>query len=287
MNRRMAGASGLAHMILHRARARPRKLRWRPMFVGGWLILNAILLTMPVTIALLAMPHDWIVWEQVPQRWEDGRLYDVDFPRYYFVFAPLAGWLFATVIVPLGYAVWWSIHLALVPLLRDWKLIALTVLSVPFWIDTMIGSTVVFALVTGIWAIRGSRLGAIAYLAVFLLMPRPLHLPLATWLLWRQPNVRVPFVILVALLTVTTVATGYTLDWFRALTWLGDNNYDNPANLSPTRLIGSAWLVVGIPLAAWLTWRGRVGLAGLALTPYGGASYLLMLLWEWPRASPR
>ena len=61
---------------------------------------------------------------------------------------------------------------------------------------------------------------------------------------------------------------------------------DSPAdigsdfNIGPSRLVGAWWLVVGIPLAAWLTWRGRVGLAGLALSLYVLPYYLLMLILD-------
>src|SRR5687767_260995 len=80
---------------------RPLGVPWRPLFVVGWFGLSAALLLLPVTIALLFMPHDWMIWLQVPARWEEGRLYDEAMPDYYFVFAPLAGWILA-LLVPLG-----------------------------------------------------------------------------------------------------------------------------------------------------------------------------------------
>ena len=250
----------------------------------GWFALSVGLLFLPVTIALLAMPHDWMIWAQIPARLAQGRLYEATAetattPAYFFVFAPLAGWVMAAV-VPLGYALWWALHLGALPLLRDWKLIALTVLSVPFWIDTMIGSTVVWVFVAGVVAMRGSRWGAITYLALFLLMPRPVHLPLAGWLLWQRPDVRWPFALLLAVVGLTTLASGYTEDWIANLLWTGGDYLSVEHNFSPTRLIGVVWLLIGVPLAAWLTWKGRVGIAGLAMTPYLLPPYLLMLLWD-------
>ena len=261
---------------------RPLAVPWRPVFVVGWLGLNVGLLFLPVIIALLFMPHDWLLYQWVPDRVASGTLYDPNGSGgLIFQMAPLAGWIMA-LIVPLGYSLWWALHLAVLPLLRDWKLIALTVFSVPFWIDTMIASTVVWMFVPGVIALRGSKWGAIAYFALFLLMPRPVHLPLAAWLLWKRPDVRVPFALLAGVVAVTTLASGYTLGWLNNLLWLGVSQYTADHNFSPTRLIGPLWFVIGVPLAAWLTWKGRVGLAGLALTPYLLPPYLLMLLWELP-----
>jgi hypothetical protein len=189
-------------------------------------------------------------------------------------------WILA-VIIPFGYPLWWSLHLAALPLLRDWRLITLAALSVPFWVDTMIGSTTVFVFVAGVLAVQGSRVGAVVYVALFLLMPRPVHLPLAAWLAWRRPDLRLAFTVMVCVLVLTTLASGYTLDWLGRLVAFGATNYTNEGNLSPTRVFGLTWLVVGLPLAVWLTWKGRVGLAGLAMSPYFGPSYLLNVLWEW------
>jgi hypothetical protein len=51
-------------------------------------------------------------------------------------------------------------------------------------------------------------------------------------------------------------------------------------DLGPTRFLGMAWLIIGVPLAAWLTWKGRVGWAGLAMSPYVPPVYLMLLLFE-------
>ena len=257
----------------------------RPLLVAGWFALSGLLLLLPVTIALLAMPHDWFIWEQVPQRWAEGRLYEPDHPWYFFVFSPIAGAIMAAV-VPLGYALWWALHLAVLPLLRDWRLVALTVLSVPFWIDTMVASTVTWPFVAGVLALRGSKWGALAYLALFALMPRPVHLPLAAWIVWQRPELRLPALGMAVVTLAVTLWTGYLDDWTANLLWSGSDYLTVAHNFSPTRLVGGAWLIVGVPLAAWLTWRGRVGLAGLAMTPYLLPPYFLMLLWELTNPKP-
>lgn len=251
--------------------------------MAGWLLLNAAFLLLPVTYSLLMPPqegiwHDYLIWAQIPDRLRSGTLYESG-PGYYFVFAPAMAWLLA-VVIPLGYPAWWAFHLAAVPLLRDTRIIGLTLLSVGFWIDTMIGSTVVFVFVAGALALRGGRAAGCVYLALFLLMPRPVHLPLAFWLIWKRPDLRMPAAVIGVGFLGTTVASGYALDWVFALVELGGRNYGNAANVAPTRLLGGLWFIVGVPLAIVLTSRGWVGLAGLAISPYAGAPYLMSLLWD-------
>jgi hypothetical protein len=53
-------------------------------------------------------------------------------------------------------------------------------------------------------------------------------------------------------------------------------------NVGPTAVVGLWWLLVGIPLGAWLFWRGRVGLAGLAVSPYLLPYYLMVALVDLP-----
>ena len=247
--------------------------------VLAWFALSALLLLLPVTVALLTMPHDWFIWEQVPGRWHAGRLYEVDHPHYFYVFSPIAGAIMAAV-VPLGYAFWWALHLAVLPLLRDWRLITLTILSVPFWVDTMVASTVTWPFVAGALALRGSHWGGITYLALFALMPRPVHLPLAAWLLWQRPALRLPALGMVIATLAVTLWLGYGEEWRANLLWSGTDYLSAAHNFSPTRIFGMSWLVIGLPLAAWLLWRGWVGLAGMAMAPYLLPPYFLMLLWD-------
>lgn len=66
-------------------------------------------------------------------------------------------------------------------------------------------------------------------------------------------------------------------NWISSLAQLGPDEIANDFNLSPSRFIGLAWLVVGVPLAAWLTLRGRLGWASLAVSPYLLPYYVQML----------
>ena len=230
----------------------------------------------------ILVPQDWWGYEQLPARIADGNVYDTG-PGYWWVWPPIAAAIFAWMIVPIGYPIWFALHLAVLALMRSWWLIGLTALSLPFWIDTVVGHTTIFVAVAGVLALRGSRWGTLASLGLFWLAPRPLQLPLMAWLLWRQPGTLVPFVAFAAIAIVTTLVSGYSDEMLAAMTSIQSQQMALNVNLSPTHWIGPAWLVVGIPLAAWLTWKGRIGLAGLALTPYILPSYWLVLLWELDR----
>jgi hypothetical protein len=260
--------------------------------VACWIALNVLMLLHPPTLAILRTPldqngHDYQIWAQIPERLESGTLYDGT-PGYHYVFAPATAWILALVI-PLGYPLWIALHFVLLPLLGDWRLIALAVASVSFWVDTMIGSTNTFLFIAGAIALRGSTAGAIGYLALFLLMPRPLYLPLAAWLVWKRRDLRAVFAALAALLVMTTLASGYAVEWGIELLVFGGFTMSeaNPDNISPTRWLGPAWLVLGIPLATLLTLKGKVGIAGVAMTPYLGASSLMIVLWDLWRAAGR
>ena len=50
-----------------------------------------------------------------------------------------------------------------------------------------------------------------------------------------------------------------------------------PADVGPARIIGAVWVPCGVALAALLTWKGRLGLASLAASPYWVPYYGVML----------
>lgn len=68
--------------------------------------------------ALVAWPYDWGVLAQLPDRLRDGSLYDLDL-TYNFVWSPAAGALIATIVVPLGYWVWFASNVMVLAFLRD------------------------------------------------------------------------------------------------------------------------------------------------------------------------
>ena len=259
--------------------------RRRLLFIVGWVALNAALLTHAGVRYLLLLPHDWVELGELAARVGTSELYWLGGEPTWFVWSPIAAWLLASVFIPLGYSMWLGLHLASLVVIRNWRVAVLALVSVPFWADTIGGNTFVFVFAAGVVALSGSRWGAIVYLALCCLMPRPIQLPLALWLLWKRPDVRLPFAAMVAVTLAVAVASGYLVDWVGSLFAIGRTNDVHFANLSPTKLIGPAWLVIGVPLAAWLTLKGRVGLAGLAISPYLLPGYLLVLLWEWVERS--
>ena len=245
-------------------------------------VLAFLFLNVPVVafglVWLVGFPADWQVMEQLAGRLRNGTLYDHT-PFYTWVWSPIAAWLVAYVLVPLGYGAMFAIRAATLPLL-EWRLALLAVLSLPFWVDAVVGNFFIFPVVAGVLALRGNRWGALAFLALTCLMPRPIQLPLAAWLVWKRPDVRLPLLAMLGVSAVAAVASGYATDWLGVLVSL-TTSYGTPdVNIGPTRLLGSAWLLVGLPLAAVLTMKGRVGWAGLALSPYVVPQYLLAILWE-------
>ena len=259
-----------------------RRVNWHR---APWIALAAMYAL--VTLVLVAytarnlVPYgDWNVWQQVPNRLAEHRLYDHSDPSYTWAWSPLAAWLMAVVVLPMGAWVWGALHLAGLALLRDWRLIAFVGLSYPFWLDTLMANTFAFCALTGYAAWRGSRWAAIGYIILLVLMPRPVQVPLAVLLLWRDRSLWLPFAGVAALTVVTTLGSGYASDWLRVLVDIGIQYPSQEFNFSPTRILGPIWLVLGLPLAVWLTVSKRPGWAGLAMTPYLVPQYLLILLLE-------
>ncbi len=86
-----------------------------------------------------------------------------------------------------------------------------------------------------------------------------------------------PIVAMGATHTMAVLLSGYAVEWVQAVTSFTGSQQ---GSLGPVRYFGSAWLAVGIPLGIWMTMKGRVGLAGLAISPYVLAHYLLLVLWD-------
>lgn len=183
---------------------------------------------------------------------------------------------------PLGVTGWRVLHVVGALAMPTWTLRVLLLASWPFWFDFSVGNVLTLIALSAAWAIRGSMPASLAYLALTLLIPRPLVLPLAAWLLWRRPGVRLPFILLALAIGSLTVGTGLAGEWLSALMtsatsvgpWsAGGGGWD--FNVGPSRVLGVWWLVIGIPVAVWLTLRGQVGLAGLAASPYWLPYYLM------------
>lgn len=272
-----------ATMLTDRALPRPAdwaaSLRVAAFLVVG--VLNAFLVGQALSwIVNQPAAPDWIVLEEAGRRAAEGEsLYDWS-GWYHYRWSPIVAHLFVF-IAPLGLTAWRIAQVAAVLTLRDWHLVALTLVSWPFWFDIETGNTLIFTFVLAVWAIRGSTAASIGYLVLLALIPRPLALPVAAWLLWQRPHLRLPAAA-IALGTLGLAGiTGQLPEWVGALVGAG-SDLGHELNFGPSKYIGVAWVAIGLPLAAWLTWKGRLGLASLAVSPYWLPYYLLMILLEVP-----
>jgi len=110
-------------------------------------------------------------------------------------------------------------------------------------------------------------------------------LPVAVWLLWTHAEWRWRFVALFVAHGVVVLLTGWAPAWIGALV-ASSSEMGSILNYGPSRLIGAAWIPIGLILAAILTWRRRLGLASLAASPYWLPYYFLMLFLEAPSSRP-
>lgn len=168
-----------------------------------------------------------------------------------------------------------------------WPMRLLTLASWPFAMDIQHGALITLIVLAAAWALNGSRVAALAFIILTLLSPRPLMIPIAAFLLWQQQWLRLPSVGLFLVHGTAVLATGYGDDWIAMLLASGTDGIEGPFNLSPSRFIGRLWLPIGVALAVLLTWRGRPGLAAIAISPYLLPHYLLVLLLEIAPRVPR
>lgn len=241
-----------------------------------------------VGLATIVIDHrrafDWEIYLEAARRFPLGTLYDWQdfyFYRYAPQLAPILGLLSS-----IGLVAWRVAHFVALAALPSRRLALLLLVSYPFWFDVNTGNLMVFVLLAAAWAYRGNGLATAAYLALCVLVPRPIMLPLLAWILWQRPAWRLPFVGMVALGVLTALPTGYLPAWLGSLLQSGVGEIANDFNLSPSRFLGPAWLIVGLPLAAWLTMRGRLGWASMAISPYLLPYYVQMLGLELVHPSP-
>lgn len=246
--------------------------------------LNVILL--PIT--LLAFLHadvavDWDIYVEAGRRYFDGGLYDWGdaLPWRY---SPLLAPLFA-VVAPIGYLGWSLLHLAALATL-PWRIALVAMVSAPLWYDLYNGNTMTFVFVAAWHALGGSRAGTVAFFVLALLMPRPVMLPVLAWLLWHRREWIGPFGAMAGTAAVGTLLTGWGPAWIASE--LNNLGRDIVGDLGPSNLIGPWWYPIGFGLAAWITTRGRLGVASFLASGFWSLHYALMLLLELrpPREQP-
>jgi hypothetical protein len=255
----------------------------------------AVLVSLSILNILMAdtWGFDWEIYRQAAESIAAGRSpYFIvsEHSLATFRWSPVAAWLLLP-LTSLGIGVWIALHGLALSLIGNWRLAALVGVSWPFWRDVIDGGIMIFVAVLALHAFRGNRWAGMAFLGMTLLVPRPLMLPLAVWLLWHRPEWRIGFALAFCAHALGVVATGWHVEWVRTLAGTAATEYHLSLNLSPSRWIGPAVLVIGVPLATWLTWKGRVGWAALAISPYILPPYLLMTMLEFdmdraPRSLP-
>jgi hypothetical protein len=238
------------------------------------IVLNALLIANQPSIILAGYPGaDLRAYQSASERVWSGGLYAHE-PPYDFRYSPVAAYLF-TALRFVDPAVWRVLHIAAALALPTWPMRLLLLASWPFAFDLQLGNLMTFILLLAVWGLRGNRVAALIFLALALLAPRPLVVPIAAWLLWRQPWLRWPFAAMFVGHAGLVLASGWGDEWISRLVTSTDE-IGSAFNVGPTALIGQWWFVIGIPLGIWLFWRGWVGLSGLALTPYVLPYYLML-----------
>lgn len=252
--------------------------------IGIVAAVNLYLAARSIGLILDGVPAvDWQLYAEASRRLGVGsaELYAIT-DDYVNRYSPLFNAVFG-LIVPIGAAGWRLLHLAAALALPSMTMRLVVLASWPFWYDVQTGNLLTFVLLAGAWALRGSRLAIGAYLLLTILGPRPLMLPLAAWLLWQRPEWRLPFAAAVVAHAAAVIGLGWADGWVGSLVAATEDAM-LPSNVGPSRLVGTLpWMVVGLTLAAWLTWRSRIGWAGLAASPYWLPYYLLFAALELDR----
>lgn len=219
------------------------------------------------------VPPDWGQHRVAAERIASGASpYFVE-DWYRFRWSPAAAWIMVP-ITALGPWAWAAAQFgSLLTLPR--RLALVTLLAFPFWADVQAGNILVFAFVAAFHALRGNPWAGAAFVAMAILVPRPLLLPLLAWLAWQRPSWRIPILVGAAVSLGAAVVTGYHAEWLAMLIVVaGEETHRLGAQLLP------AWPLTGIALAILLTVLGHPAAAGFALQPYWLPYYGLLLLLE-------
>ena len=275
--------------------ARYDRLRRVPAWLPPWYVAGAVLALFLAnawftawTIAeliLLPDPVDWNLATEAGQRLVGGRNpygFGGETP---FLWSPAAAWLIHHLEF-VGPTIWRILHFgAVLLLLPNRRLVVICLISWPFWFDVATGNLMTFVFVAAVSAMRGYHVGGIAFLALAMLVPRPLMIPTGAWLLWKQPVLRLWFAAVLAAHAIAVLVTGWGGEWIGRVTDTTPQLVGIPFDVSPSRFIGEWWPPIGLALAIWLLRSGRPGLASLAISPYWLPYYLFMPLAELDRAA--
>jgi hypothetical protein len=253
-------------------------IQWLGLGATGLFVACNLVMVGVTVVAILSGSDgvDWLTYVAATDRFADGTLYESGEWWYGWRYSPVAVFPFM-LIAQVGEAVWrLLLGLSLVGLPGRARFLALA--SYPFWFAIHAGSLIVPTVVVAYLALRGNRWAIGAYFVLSVLVPRPLMIPIAAWLLWKHHAWRVPFVVLFIAHAAAVVATGYGEEWLAVLAEVGPAEVAQQLNVAPSALVGFWWLVPALPLACWAFAVGRPAMAGLLIQPYWLPYYLLILL---------
>lgn len=240
-------------------------------------IVNAYFVAMALFVETLRAT-DWAIMQRAARLAGSPELYELRGIDT-FVWSPVAAYGLK-VLEPLSFEAWQVILILAALAMPTWPLRSIVLVSWPFAHDWIFGNLLTFIFLASVYAWRGSRVGTLAFFAFAMLIPRPLLLPMSLWILWKRPEWRGPFAGMFVVHGMLVLWSGLGPEWIGTLMHVGPEFMDLPINRGPTRFFGYWWLLVGLPLAAWLFWSGRVGWAGLAISPYVWPYYLFWVLPE-------
>jgi hypothetical protein len=222
-----------------------------------------------------AAAGDWVVF------W--GVTVDDPYAVGGFHWAPPAAWLLVWLVQPLGLTLWQLLHIPVLALIRDWRIVLVGLCTWAFWQDFANGNILTFVVVAAWWALRGNSAGTIAFIAIAVLVPRPLMIPVLLTLLWRHRWARIWFAAALLAVVAFSASVGLLDDWLLRLFAAKDELFVI-WNIAPSRIMGALWIPITLVLSVAL-WRARwFGLASIAASPYLFPYYLLFALLDVPLA---
>ena len=221
-------------------------------------------------------PTDWLIMERAARLAGSAELYNTAGSAT-FVWSPVAAYPLI-LLAPLGYGLFTALHFALALAFPTWPLRIAVLLSWPFWTDVAAGNILTLIFLVTVYALRGHHWAIGTWFALALLIPRPLLVPIGLYLLWTHREWWWPFAAMFVGHALLVWWTGLGPEWIGTLLAVGSELQEAPENIGPSRFVGYWWLVIGLPLAGWLAWKGRLGWAGLALSPYVWSYYLFWIL---------
>ena len=240
--------------------------------LGVVVLFNAVGVVAALAALFGPVPYDWRVFTEAAALIAAGGDPYQALGPWPFRWSPAAAWLFVP-ITGFGLWPWRLLHLAALALLPR-RVAVIVGLSFPFWFDVLLGNILAFAFVLAWRALAGSRWAALSFLALAILVPRPLMLPVAAWLLWHRAELRVPFAALFGGHALYVLASGLGPAWASVL--MSTATTELPSFSGPT-LLGPLWVGLAALAAALFTIRGRLGWASLAASPYWLPYYLVFL----------